>query len=124
MSASLPSAPSFVPQGSSAEEVYGPQLPPPSAPALQPATKLPISELLELCMHMGLVCHFDTVSEIGVVHQRLFMVCCTVGDIVAQGSGYAKKKAKHEAARVALTKLKESQLYIDYVNVSSTKLFS
>ena len=43
-------------------------------------------------MRAGLVCNFDTVSEIAAVHQRLVIVSYIVGDIVAQGSGYAKRK--------------------------------
>ena len=100
------------------EEAYGPQLPPRSLPAVQPAAKTPISELMELAMRMGLVCNFETVSESGPNHSRTFVISCTVGDVVGQGSGCGKKKAKHEAARLTLDKLKESQLYIDYVNVS------
>ncbi|XP_068699552.1 RISC-loading complex subunit tarbp2-like [Montipora foliosa] len=120
MSGSITSAPSFVPQGSSAPEAYGPQLPPPASTALQPTAKSPVSELMELCMRMGIVCSFETISETGPTHQRLFMMRCSVGDIISQGSGSGKKKAKHEAARVALNKLKESQLYADYVNQWTT----
>jgi len=71
-------------------------------------------------MRMGLVCNFETISDTGPNHKKLFIIRCTVGDIVAQGSGQAKKKAKHEAARVALNKLRESQLYVDYVNQWTT----
>lgn len=123
MSGSIPVGPAFVPQGSSPEEAYGPQLPPPtSSAAVQPPAKTAISELMELTMRMGLVCNFETLSDTGPSHKKLFMMRCTVGDIIAQGSGYGKKKAKHEAARVALNKLKESQLYVDYVNVSGLKI--
>ena len=122
MSGSVPLGPTFVPQGSSAAEAYGPQLPPPTSAAIQPAAKTSISELMELCMRMGQVCNFETVSDTGPNHKKLFVIRCTIGDIVVQGSGYGKKKAKHEAARVALNKLKESQLYVDYVNVSMTLL--
>ena len=118
MSGAIPAAPVFVPQGSSPAEAYGPQLPPPTSSAVQPTAKTSISELMELTMRMGLVCNFETLSDSGPSHKKLFMMRCTVGDIIAEGSGYGKKKAKHEAARVALDKLKESQLYIDYVNVS------
>lgn len=118
MSGTIPSGPTFVPQGSSVAETYGPQLPPATSTAVQPAAKSTISELMELTMRMGLVCNFETLSDTGPSHKKLFMMRCTVGDIIAQGSGYGKKKAKHEVARVALNKLKESQLYVDYVNVS------
>ena len=118
MSGSIPAGPAFVPQGSSPAEAYGPQLPPPTSSAVQPAAKPAISELMELTTRMGLVCNFEILSDTGPSHKKLFMMRCTVGDIIAQGSGYGKKKAKHEAARVALNKLKESQLYIEYVNVS------
>ena len=118
MSGSIPAAPAFVPQGSSPAEAYGPQLPPPTSSAVQPAAKTSISELMELTMRMGLVCNFQTLSDTGPSHKKLFAMRCTVGDIIAEGSGYGKKKAKHEAAKVALNKLKESQLYVDYVNVS------
>ena len=114
----VPAGPSFVPQGTSAAEAYGPQLPPPTSTAVQPAAKTSITELMELAMKMGLVCNFETVSDTGPSHKKIFIIHCTVGDIIAQGSGCGKKKAKHEAARVALNKLKESQLYVDYVNVS------
>lgn len=123
MSGTVPLGPTFVPQGSSMEEAYGPQLPPRSLPAIQPAAKTPISELMELAMRMGLVCNFETVSESGPNHSRTFVISCTVGDVVGQGSGCGKKKAKHEAARLTLDKLKESQLYIDYVNVSMIFVF-
>ena len=119
MSGAIPAGPVFVPQGSSPAEAYGPQLPAPTtSSAVQPAAKTSISELTELTMRMGLVCNFETLSDTGPSHKKLFVMRCTVGDIIAEGSGYGKKKAKHEAARVALNKLKESQLYIDYVNVS------
>lgn len=119
MSGTIPPGPTFVPQGSSEAEAYGPQLPPSTSAAIQPAAKSTISELMELTMRMGLVCNFETLSDTGPSHKKLFVMRCTVGDIVAQGSGYGKKKAKQEAARVALNKLKESQLYVDYVNVST-----
>ena len=122
MSGSVPLAPTFVPQGSSVAEAYGPQLPPLSSAAVQPAAKTAISELMELTMRMGLVCNFETISDTGPNHNKLFMMRCTVGDIVAQGSAYGKKKAKHEAARVALNKLRETQLYVDYVNVSTCSI--
>ena len=118
MSGSVFLGPTFVPQGSSVAEAYGPQLPPPSSAAVQPTAKTSVSELMELTMQMGLVCNFETISETGPNHNKIFMIRCTVGDIVAQGSACGKKKAKHEAARVAFNKLKESQLYVDYVNVS------
>lgn len=118
MSGTIPPGPTFVPQGSSAAEGYGPQLPPSTSSAAQPAAKSPISELMELAMRMGLVCKFETISDTGPSHKKLFMIRCTVGNIIAQGSEYGKKKAKHEAARVALNKLKESQLYVEYANVS------
>ena len=121
MSGAVPAGPVFVPQGSSPAEAYGPQLPPPTSSTVQPTAKTSISELMELTMRMGLVCNFETLSDTGPSHKKLFMMRCTVGDIIAEGSGYGKKKAKHEAARVALNKLKESQLYIDYVNVSGRK---
>lgn len=120
MSGSILAGPAFVPQGSSPAEAYGPQLPPPTSSAVQPAAKTAISELMELTMRMGLVCTFETLSDTGPSHKKLFMMRCTVGDIIAEGSGYGKKKAKHEAARVALNKLKESQLYVDYVNQWTT----
>lgn len=122
MSGKIPLAPVFVPQGSSVAEAYGPQLPPAMSAAAQPAAKTAISELMELTMRMGLVCNFETLSNIDPSHSKLFMVHCTVGDIIAQGSDHGKKKAKHEAARVALNKLKESQLYVDYLNVSFWKI--
>ncbi|PFX24178.1 Interferon-inducible double-stranded RNA-dependent protein kinase activator A [Stylophora pistillata] len=112
--------PSIVPQGSSSAEACGPQLSPVTLSAVQPAAKTSIAELMELTMKMGLVCNFETVANTGPSHKRLFVMHCTVGDITAEGSGCGKKKAKHEAARMALNKLKESQLYVEYVNQWTT----
>ena len=74
-----------------------------------------ITELMKLTLKMGLKCNFETVANMGPSHRRMFVMCCIVGDIIAQGSGCGKNKAKHEAARMALNKLKESQLYVDFV---------
>lgn len=82
---------------------------------VQPVAKMSITELMKLTLKMGLECNFETVANMGLSHRRMFVMCCIVGDIIAQGSGCGKNKAKHEAARMALNKLKESQLYVDFV---------
>ena len=71
-------------------------------------------------MRMGLAVRFEITAETGASHTKLFTMCCTVADVAAEGSASNKKKAKQEAATLVLSKLKESQIYIDYVNVSST----
>ena len=50
------------------------------------------------------------VSQIeGAVHEPTFKYRVSVGEVYATGSGQSKKKAKHEAAKAILTKLKIAQ---------------
>ena len=97
-------------------EVYVPQLPG-SVHTFAPEEKTPVSALTELCMKMGLRPGFQTVSESGLSHNRTFVVGCTVGDVSGKGIGNSKKKAKHEAAKTTLEKLKQSKIYHDYLQV-------
>ena len=83
-----------------------------------PDVKMPVSVLVELAMKMGLNTEFETVSETGLAHDKTFVLKCSVGDVSERGTGCSKKKAKHEAAKAALDKLKESKLYQDFLHVS------
>lgn len=103
--------------GPSNVEVYGPQLPHatvhqvPLAKPMAPMTKMPVSELTEVAVRLGLNVTFDCISESGPSHHRTFVMKCTVGCVEAQGIANSKKTAKHDAAKLALQKLQESPSY-------------
>ena len=68
--------------GPSNAEAYGPQLPhatvhqvPPSR-HLAPMTKMPVSELTEVAVRLGLNVTFDCISESGPPHHRFAFCLC------------------------------------------------
>jgi len=77
--------------------------------SLQVAAKTPVSLLQELYVRKGITPKYDLVQIEGAVHEPTFKYRVSVGDVVATGSGQSKKKAKHEAAKAILTKLKIAQ---------------
>lgn len=83
--------------------------------------KTPVSLLQELYVRQGITPKYDLVQIEGAVHEPTFKYRVTVGEAVATGCGASKKKAKHEAAKNILTKLKAAQ---KYVNTSSTDILS
>ena len=68
--------------------------------------KTPVSLLQELYVRKGITPKYDLVQIEGAVHEPTFKYRVSVGDVVATGCGASKKKAKHEAAKSILTKLK------------------
>ncbi|XP_031571622.1 double-stranded RNA-binding protein Staufen homolog 1-like [Actinia tenebrosa] len=90
-------------------------------PPVNPSPKSPISELMEICMRMGIDVTFTVISEIGPPHNKEFVISCSAGNIIGQGKEYNKKKAKHLAAADALKKLQESEEYKNYLFNRSTK---
>ncbi|KAL5006542.1 hypothetical protein ScPMuIL_015348 [Solemya velum] len=70
-----------------------------------PAGKTPISFLQELCTKRGITPQYDLLANEGAVHEPTFIMRVTVGDIVANGQGTSKKKAKHAAAQSALNQI-------------------
>ena len=76
--------------------------------------KTPVSVLQEVYVKQGITPKYDLVQIEGNVHEPTFRYRVTVGEAVASGSGNSKKKAKHEAAKNILMKLKAAQ---DYFNV-------
>jgi len=87
--------------------------------------KTPVSLLQELYVRQGITPKYDLVQIEGAVHEPTFKYRVTVGDAVATGCGASKKKAKHEAAKNILTKLKAAQKYVQATtysdNTSSVK---
>ena len=61
---------------------------------VQPVSKISITELMKLTLKIGLECNFETVANMGPSHRRMFVMCCIVGDIIAQGSGCGKKQGQ------------------------------
>ena len=72
-------------------------------------TKTPVSLLQELYVKKGITPKYDLVQIKGPVHKPTFKYRVSVGEVYATGSGQSKKKAKHEAAKAILTKLKIAQ---------------
>ncbi|XP_063421940.1 protein Loquacious-like [Mytilus galloprovincialis] len=70
-----------------------------------PAGKTPISYLQELCTRRGITPQYDLMANEGAVHEPIFIMSVTVGDIVSTGKGSSKKKAKHAAAQAALNRI-------------------
>ncbi|KAL8580802.1 hypothetical protein ACOMHN_017306 [Nucella lapillus] len=70
-----------------------------------PAGKTPISYLQEYCTKRGLTPQYDLLANEGAVHEPTFLMRVTVGDVVSNGKGSSKKKAKHTAAQAALNSL-------------------
>jgi len=71
--------------------------------------KTPVSLLQELYVRKGITPKYDLVQIEGAVHEPTFKYRVSVGEVVATGCGASKKKAKHEAAKNILTKLKAAQ---------------
>ena len=71
--------------------------------------KTPVSLLQELYVRKGITPKYDLVQIEGAVHEPTFKYRVSVGEVVATGCGASKKKAKHEAAKNILTKLKTAQ---------------
>lgn len=74
-----------------------------------PMAKTPVSLLQELYVKKGITPKYDLVQIEGAVHEPTFKCRVSVGEVYATGSGQSKKKAKHEAAKSILTKLKIAQ---------------
>ncbi|XP_021375211.1 RISC-loading complex subunit tarbp2-like [Mizuhopecten yessoensis] len=70
-----------------------------------PSGKTPISFLQELCTKRGITPQYDLLANEGAVHEPVFIMRVTVGDIIATGKGTSKKKAKHAAAQSALNQI-------------------
>lgn len=70
-----------------------------------PAGKTPISYLQELCTKRGITPQYDLMANEGAVHEPIFIMSVSVGDIVSTGKGSSKKKAKHAAAQAALNRI-------------------
>lgn len=52
-----------------------------------PAGKTPISYLQELCTRRGITPQYDLMANEGAVHEPIFIMSVTVGDIVSTGKG-------------------------------------
>lgn len=70
-----------------------------------PPGKTPISYLQEICTRRGITPQYDLMANEGAVHEPIFIMSVTVGDIVSTGKGSSKKKAKHAAAQAALNRI-------------------
>lgn len=70
-------------------------------------TKTPISALQEFCAQRGMTPTYDLIANEGAVHEPVFVYRVVVGEIVAQGKGPSKKKAKHAAAQEALERIRQ-----------------
>lgn len=70
--------------------------------ALIPPGKTPISFLQEISTKRGITPQYDLLANEGAVHEPVFIMRVTVGDVIATGKGTSKKKAKHGAALAAL----------------------
>ncbi|KAK3750243.1 hypothetical protein QZH41_017411 [Actinostola sp. cb2023] len=90
-------------------------------PPVPQQTKTPVSELMELSMRMGEEAKFETVTVSGALHDREFVMTCTVGTVTGQGKEPTKKKAKHAAAADTLIKLKDSDTYKHHLFNRSSK---
>ena len=77
------------------------------------ALKTPVSILQEIYVSQGITPKYDLVQIEGKVHEPTFRFRVTVGEVVASGNGNSKKKAKHEAAKNVLKKLKAAQEYFN-----------
>jgi len=73
------------------------------------AAKTPVSLLQELYVRRGLTPKYDLVQIEGQVHEPTFKYRVTIGEFVATGCGQSKKKAKHDAAKAILDKLRGAQ---------------
>lgn len=65
-------------------------------------------------MKRGITPKYDLVQIEGQVHEPTFKYRVTVGEFVATGSGQSKKKAKHNAARAVLERMKQAQVSLLY----------
>ncbi|KAM4700020.1 RISC-loading complex subunit TARBP2 isoform 2-T2 [Discoglossus pictus] len=72
--------------------------------------KTPISLLQEYGTRIGKTPVYDLLKAEGQAHQPNFTFRVSVGDINCTGQGPSKKAAKHKAAEVALTLLKDSDM--------------
>nr|XP_022307308.1 RISC-loading complex subunit tarbp2-like [Crassostrea virginica] len=70
--------------------------------ALIPPGKTPISFLQEISTKRGITPQYDLLANEGAVHEPVFIMRVTVGEVIATGKGTSKKKAKHGAALAAL----------------------
>lgn len=52
-----------------------------------PAGKTPISYLQELCTKRGITPQYDLMANEGAVHEPIFIMSVSVGDIVSTGKG-------------------------------------
>ena len=75
--------------------------------------KTPVSILQEIYVSQGITPKYDLVQIEGKVHEPKFRFRVAVGEVIASGSGNSKKKAKHEAAKNVLKKLKAAHEYFN-----------
>ncbi|OCT95891.1 hypothetical protein XELAEV_18013580mg [Xenopus laevis] len=73
--------------------------------------KTPISLLQEYGTRVGKTPVYDLLKAEGQAHQPNFTFRVSVGDINCTGQGPSKKAAKHNAAEVALSLLKEGEMF-------------
>ena len=72
---------------------------------LPPISKAPMALLTEFCTRRGLSTRYDLLQKEGEKHNPIFVYSVTVGELVTNGTGPSKKKAKHAAAKAALDAL-------------------
>ncbi|XP_048754575.1 RISC-loading complex subunit tarbp2-like [Ostrea edulis] len=73
--------------------------------ALIPPGKTPISFLQEISTKRGITPQYDLLANEGAVHEPVFIMRVTIGEVIATGKGTSKKKAKHGAALAALQQI-------------------
>jgi hypothetical protein len=72
--------------------------------------KSPVSILQEICAKRGMgLPEYTFISSDGQSHCPVFVMECSVGNIVSRGTGNRKKQAKEEACKNVLFKLMESR---------------
>ncbi|CAK9301308.1 unnamed protein product [Gordionus sp. m RMFG-2023] len=62
-------------------------------------SKTPISYLHQLCLKKGYTPQYNLIGQEGRTHEPLFIFNCHVADLVSNGQGTSKKKARHKAAQ-------------------------
>ena len=73
----------------------------------------PVGKLQEICMKKHWrPPHYDTVSEDGLPHERVFKMCCIIEnmDFTEEGVGKSKRLAKRKAALNMIVRLKNENL--------------
>ena len=79
---------------------------------LPPISKAPMALLTEFCIYIysfsPVYPRYDLLQKEGEKHNPIFVYSVTVGELVTNGTGPSKKKAKHAAAKAALDALIQS----------------